>query len=104
MIITDIAWDSIIAVLLAVAGGLARQLNTKGRKPKTLRVIMQELYVSFFSGIMTLLLVLATGISGYWILLLCGIGGWTSPNILYFITRSAETLMGTEKDELNGKR
>ena len=99
-------WSAAAAVLIAVTGGVARQFHEQGKtrkKPKTVKQFFKEVFVAFFSGVMMLLLVLATGIAGYWVYLLCGVGGWTSPNILYFITRASEKLLGTEKNELEGK-
>ena len=101
MFLNDTIWSSVAAILLAAAGGLARQLNAK--KPKKLKQILKELFVALFAGTMTLLLVMATNVTGYWIGIACGIGGWTSPNILHAITRMTEKILGTEKDELTGK-
>ena len=101
---TESIWLIVAAVLLAVAGGLARQFYEQDKKPrkKNSKQILKGLYIAFFSGCMTLLLALVTGVTGLGVVLVCGIGGWTSPNILHFITRTSEKILGTEKDELNG--
>jgi len=103
MFLNETLWSSVTAVLLAVAGGLARQLTIKDKKLKQVKPMTAELFVAFFAGVIMLFFALETGISGYWIGIVCGIGGWTSPNILHFITRVVEKVLGAEKDELSGR-
>ena len=105
MFLNEATWLIVAAILLAVAGGLARQFYEQDRSSKKSKKpsLFKELYVALFSGCMTLLLALLTGLTGYGLVLVCGIGGWTSPNILYAITQVTEKLLGMEKDKLNGK-
>jgi len=100
----DRIWSFVIAVLLAVAGGLARLLNAKDKTRLKWRIIFSELFVAGFAGIMVLIFARGLGLSGDWIGLVCGIAGWTSPKILYALTKLAERLLGLEENDLNKKR
>ena len=93
-------WDTIIAVLLAIAGGLARLLNAKDKTKLKWSLIFSELFVSGFSGMMVLIFARAAGLTGDWVGLVCGIAGWTSPKILYALTRTTEKILKIDKDEL----
>ena len=93
-------WDTVIAVLLAAAGGLARLLNAKDKTKFKRSLIFSELFISAFSGLMVLFLARTAGLSGDWLGIVCGIAGWTSPRILFAITKMAERLFGFDKDEL----
>jgi len=42
----------------------------------------------------------ATGLSGDWIGIVCGIAGWTSPKILFALTKIAGKLLGVGEKEL----
>ena len=92
--------DTMIAVLLAVAGGLARLLNAKDKTKLKWSIIFSELFISRFAGIMTLLLARATGLTGDWVGIVCGIAGWTSPMLLYALARMVERVLKIEQDEL----
>ena len=100
----DRIWETAIAVLLAVSGGLARLLNAKDKSKLKWSLILSELFISGFSGMMVLILARASGLQGDWIGLVCGIAGWTSPRILYALTKIAERLLGIEKDELKRRK
>ena len=93
-------WDTVITVLLAVAGGLARLLNGKDRKRLKWSNVLSELFVAGFAGIMALMLARASGLTGDWVGLLCGIAGWTSPKILYTLTKTTEKIFGFEENSL----
>ena len=97
-------WDSMIAVLLAVAGGLARLLNAKDKTKLKWSIIFYELFISGFAGMMALLLARATGLTGDWIGIVCGIAGWTSPKILYALARMVEKVLKIEPDELKKEK
>ena len=93
-------WTTIIAVLLAVAGGLARLLNIKDRTRLKWRNILSELFIAGFAGIMALMLARASGLAGDWVGIICGIAGWTSPKILHMLTKMAEKMLGEEEGSL----
>jgi len=75
-------WEIVIAVILAVAGGLTRLLSLKDVKLKRWQ-IFSELFASAFCGFMILLLARAFfGLSGDWLGLVSGMAGWMGPRIL----------------------
>ena len=82
MIDVDNIWDTIIAVLLAIAGGLARLLNRKDRIRMKWSRILSELFISGFCGLMVLMLARAMNISGGWVGVVSGLAGWTGPRVL----------------------
>jgi len=100
----DNLWEIIIAVLLASAGGFARLLNTKDSTKLKMSKILSELFISAFAGLMILLLARASGLSGDWVGLVCGIAGWIGPKALDSITKPAGKALGIEidKDKSNG--
>ena len=102
--VRDGTWDAVIAILLAIAGGIARLLNGKDRTRLKWSVIFYEIFVAGFAGIMTLFLARAAGLSGDWLGLVCGIAGWTSPRILHAITKLAERLLGLDENELKKRK
>ncbi|MDR2938923.1 MAG: phage holin family protein [Clostridiales bacterium] len=83
----DKIWQTGIAVMLAVAGGLARLLNAKDTQQLQWGRILSELFISGFSGIMVLLLSRNFELSGDWIGVICGMAGWTGPRILDIIAK-----------------
>ena len=92
--------QGVIAVLLATTGGLARLLSKKDRTRLRWGLIFSELFVSGFAGLMTLLLARASGLTGDWVGLVCGIAGWTSPMILFAISRITERLLKIQENDL----
>ena len=98
MLNVEIIWEYIIAVLLAVAGGLARLLNKKSKTKMQLSLIFAELFISGFSGLMVLLLARASGVSGDWLGLICGMAGWSGPKILDMIAKPAGKAIGVDVD------
>lgn len=105
MLFTNIGqiWDTVISVLLAVTGGLARLLNAKDSEKLKLGKILSELFISGFAGIMVLMLAHASGLSGDWVGLICGISGWIGPRILETITKIVEKATGIGLDEQKDK-
>jgi len=91
--------DTLIAVLLAAAGGLDRLLNTKDKKRIQLGRILSELFISGFAGIMVLLLARTLGLTGDWLGLVCGMAGWIGPRILDLISKPATKPLGIDIDE-----
>ena len=92
-------WETVVAILLATAGGFARILHVKDtRKMKRWR-IFSELFISAFAGLMILLLARISGLTGDWIGLVCGIAGWIGPRILDLIAKPAVKPMGIDMDE-----
>jgi len=97
-------WETVIAVLLAVAGGLARLLNAKDNTRLKLSLILSELFISAFAGLMVLMLARSFGLAGDWLGLVCGIAGWTSPRIIDLIAQPAFDKIHINADDLNNKR
>ena len=93
-------WEAVIAVLLAVAGGLARLLNAKDNTRLKWSRMLSELFISGFAGLMTLLLARRFGLSGDWLGLVCGMAGWIGPRILDLIAKPALNPIGINIDEL----
>jgi flagellar biosynthesis protein FliR len=92
--------DMLIAVLLAVAGGLARLLNTKSKSRLKWSLILSELFVSGFAGIMVLMLARAFGLSGDWIGLACGMAGWVGPKILNYVAKPVLEKIGIDEKQI----
>ena len=99
--------QTIVAILLAVAGGLARILNAKDRKVIKWSVLLAELFLSGFIGYMMVLFVNSIGIEGDWVGLTCGISGWIGPRMLTLVVSKMFLKLGftekTEKIEKNDK-
>jgi hypothetical protein len=93
-------WDGIIAILLASGGALARLLNTKHKNKLKWRMILAEIFMAGFSGILVLMAADAIGVSGNWVGVICGISGWSGPMMLHALTGITERLMGLKRDEL----
>ena len=92
-------WETVIAVILAVLGGLARLLNLKDERKLRWSLILSELFISGFAGLMVLMLVRATGLTGDWIGLVCGMAGWIGPKILDLLIKPAKKAIGIGTDE-----
>ena len=91
--------ETLIAVLLAVAGGLARLLNGKARTRLKWGTILAELFIAGFAGIMVLLLARAFGLEGDWLGLVCGMAGWIGPRILDLVAKPTAKKIGIDLDE-----
>ena len=96
-------WDLLIAVLLATLGGLARLLKVKSDTKLKWNVIFSELFISGFAGLMVLLLAKASGLSGDWLGLVCGMAGWIGPKILDLLIKPAKKAIGIDTDEKDDK-
>ena len=96
-------WEAILAILLAVIGGLARLLNRKDRSNLKWGWIVSELFISGFAGIMILMLARANGLSGDWIGIVCGMAGWIGPRILDLIAKAAGKPLGLDTSEPKDK-
>ena len=90
--------DTLIAVLLALVGGLARLLNSKDERGMKFTAILAELFIAGFAGIMVLLLARVFGLEGDWLGLICGIAGWIGPRILDLIAKPAAQKIGIDLD------
>ena len=95
----ELLWEGVIAILLATAGGLARLLNRKGTESFSWPWLLSELFIAGFAGVMVLMLMRATGISGEWVGVLCGMAGWIGPKILDSIADHTEKLTGISMDK-----
>lgn len=89
MIEVERAWETIVAVLLATCGGLARILHTRNKKKMRWGLILSELFISGFAGLMVLMLARASGVSGDWLGVVCGMSGWIGPRILDILIQPA---------------
>jgi len=94
----DKIWETAIAVLFAILGGLARVLNIKNTKKLKWSRLLSELFISGFSGIMILMFARASGLSGDWIGVICGMAGWIGPRILDFMAKTVEKNINIETD------
>ena len=99
----DKIWETVLAVLLAVLGGLARILNLKDSQKLKWSKILSELFISGFSGIMVLMLAHIYGLSGDWVGIICGMSGWVGPKILDILAKLASKAVGVDIDANNNK-
>jgi len=95
----DRIWETIIAVALATAGGLARLLNVKSKGRLQWSRIFSELFISGFAGLMVLLLARSFGLTGDWLGLVCGISGWIGPRMLDLVAKPAGKAIGIDVDD-----
>ena len=91
------AWEIVIAVLLGAIGGFARLLHEK-RKLRWL-VIVSELFISGFAGLMVMMLARLIGLSGDGVAFVCGMAGWIRPRILGALERPAKKSLGVESTQ-----
>ena len=94
------AWQAVIAIILASAGGLARLLSLKDARKLKLSRILSELFISGFAGLMILLLARTIGLSGDWLGLVSGVAGWIGPRILDLIAKPAGKAVGIDVEEV----
>ena len=99
----DNIWETVVAVILAAAGGLARLLNAKDKTKLKWSKIFSELFVSGFSGLMVLLLARTVGLTGDWLGLVCGMAGWVGPRILDLVAAKTGKHIGVDLDDQNDK-
>ena len=100
MIDHEQVWTGTLMVLLAIAGRVAMLLHTKGVKRMSWVNLFAEVFIAGFCGLMAYLFALAIELEGSWVGIICGIAGWTSPAIIYAITKIADKVAGYE---LNNK-
>jgi hypothetical protein len=93
------AWQTIVAVILATLGGLARLLNTKDKTKLKWSRILSELFISGFAGLMVLLLARSFGLTGDWLGLVCGMAGWVGPRILDLVSEQAGKSIGIDVEK-----
>ena len=60
---------------------------------------MGSIFISGFSGLMMLMLIHASGISGDWVGVVCGMSGWIGPKILEIAAKRIEKTIGIETDD-----
>jgi hypothetical protein len=89
-------WQTIVAIILAALGGLARLLNAKAKPKLKWSRILSELFISGFAGLMVLLLGRSFGLSGDWLGLVCGMAGWIGPRILDLVGKQAGNAIGID--------
>ena len=95
----DRAWESIVAILLAMAGRIARMLSSQNKRRMRLGIILSELFVSAFAGYMAILLARTTGLSGDWIGLAAGIAGWAGSGAIDLILKLAGKSLGVDMED-----
>ena len=93
------AFELVVAVLLAVLGGLARLLNAKDKRAMKRGRILSELFVSGFVGLMVLLIARTVGLTGDWLGLVCGMAGWAGPKVLDEIWEHVKKKTGIKPEE-----
>ena len=96
-------WETIIAIILASAGGLARLLNAKDTTKLQWSRIFSELFISGFAGMMVLLLARSFDLSNNWLGLVCGMAGWIGPRVLDIVVKPAGKAIGLNIDEFKDK-
>lgn len=94
------AWQTIVAVILAALGGLARLLNAKDKSKLKWSRILSEIFISAFAGLMVLLLGRSFGLTGDWLGLVCGMAGWIGPRILDLVSEQAGKSIGIDVGSL----
>ena len=99
----DKIWETMIAVLLAVLGGLARILNLKDNKKLKWSKILSELFISGFSGIMVLMFARIYNLSGDWVGIICGMSGWIGPKILDVLVKLVSKALNLDVSGNNDK-
>ena len=96
-------WQAVIAVMLAIAGGAARLLTLEDKSRIKWSLIISELFISGFAGLMIFMLARASGISGDMVGVLAGISGWIGPRVLDVVVKIAAKAAGVDvnskKDE-----
>jgi len=95
----DNIWETVFAVLLAIAGGFARILNLEDSKKLKLSLVFSELFISGFGGLIVLMIARHYGLSGDLIGAACGISGWSGPRLLDLIAKATEKRAGIEIDK-----
>jgi hypothetical protein len=92
-------WQTIIAVILAAMGGLARLLNARDKTKLKWSLILSELFISAFAGLMVLMLARSFELSGDWLGLVCGMAGWIGPRVLDLVFKKAGTAIGIDVEK-----
>ena len=92
-------WETLTAVLLAVAGGLARLLSKKDDKKMNWGRMVSDMFVSGFTGLMALLALRAMGRAEEWAGVVCGMSGWIGPKVLDLIAGAAKKAAGIGRDD-----
>ena len=100
----DKIWETVITVLLAVLGGLARLLNAKDKEKLSWLFILGELFISGFAGGMVLLLARSFGLAGDWLGLVCGMAGWIGPRMLDLVAAKTGSKIGIDMEDTKNKK
>jgi len=95
----DKAWQTMLAIMLALLGGIARLLAKKDDVRLRWGVILSELLLSAFAGTLTFLIALEGGLSGNWIGVACGIAGYGGAKTIDFIERVMKEKVGAKKTQ-----
>jgi len=93
----DRIWQTALAVMLAVAGGLARMLSEREESRRKWGVILSELFVSAFAGYMVMLAARASGLDGDWLSVVSGVSGWLGAH-------AVDLVLTVVQDKLNLKK
>ena len=85
-------WEYLTAIILAAAGGLARLLSNKDKQSIKWAVIISEVFIAGFTGLMMLFALRIAGAEGAYIGLLCGLSGWLGPKVLGALAKIGKPL------------
>jgi hypothetical protein len=96
-------WETIVCIILAVAGGFSRLLQKKDKSRIQWSRIFSELFVSGFSGLMLLLFARSFGLEGDWLGLVCGIAGYIGPRILDIVAKPVGKSIGIDIETNDSK-
>lgn len=95
----DRIWETVIALLFATAGGLARLLSANDKRKMRRGRLLSELFISGFAGLMVLLLARTFGLSGDWLGLVSGMAGWIGPRMLDMVIKPVGKALGMDTDD-----
>jgi len=85
-------WEYLIAIILSIAGGLAKLLYRKDKRLLKWWRILSEIFISGFTGLMMLFILRILHVEGDYIGLFCGLAGWLGPRILDFAVKLGKTI------------
>lgn len=92
-------WDGSLAILIAILGGITKLLNQHG-KP-TRYAVIAKIVTSVFIGIVLMQVAGIFNLTGSWVGLLCGAGGFGGVEILTPLFNIAYKKVGIQIEEKN---